>query len=192
MLTTDHGEQGGDHHLLGKLGYFEQSYHVPLIVRMPGAAGNGRAVDAFTESVDVVPTVLELLGAEVPRAVDGMSLKPFVEGRSPARWRDAAHWEFDFRDVSGGTAQAALGISADECSLAVHRGERYKYVHFAALPPLLFDLQSDPGELRDLSRDPAHAAARLACAEQLLAWRARHLERTLSGVELSSRGMFAL
>ena len=192
VLTTDHGEQGGDHHLLGKLGYFEQSYHVPLIVRMPGAAGNGMQVDLFTESVDVVPTIVDLLGAKVPRAVDGISLRPFVDGRAPARWREAAHWEFDFRDMLGGTAQAALGITADECSLAVHRGARYKYVHFAALPPLLFDLENDPGELQDLSGDPAHAAARLACAEQLLAWRARHLDRTLSGIELSARGSVGL
>ncbi len=192
VLTTDHGEQGGDHHLLGKLGFFEQSYHVPLIVRMPGAAGNGRRVEMFTESVDLMPTILDLLGAPLPRALDGASLRPFVEGGSPRNWRDAAHWEFDFRDVSGGTAQTALGIAADECSLAVHRGARYKYVHFAALPPLLFDLERDPGELHDLSGDPAYAAVRLQCAERLLAWRARHLDRTLTGIELTPRGPVAL
>lgn len=192
VLTTDHGEQGGDHHLLGKLGFFEQSYHVPLIVRMPGARANGSMVDAFTESVDLMPTILDLLGARIPRALDGASLRPFLEGRRPQRWRDAAHWEFDFRDVANATAQKALGISADECALAVHRGARYKYVHFAALPPLLFDLENDPGELRDLSCDPAHAAARLACAEALLAWRSRHLERTLTGIELAPGGPISL
>ncbi|MCL4745670.1 MAG: alkaline phosphatase family protein [Burkholderiaceae bacterium] len=191
-LTTDHGEQGGDHHLLGKLGYFEQSYHVPLILRVPGAAGNGRRVGAFTEAIDLMPTILDLLGAPVPRALDGVSLRPFVEGGVPRSWRDAAHWEFEFREVCGASAQTSLGISADECSLAVHRGARYKYVHFAALPPLLFDLERDPGELHDLSDDPAHATVRLQCAERLLAWRARHLDRTLTGIELTPRGPVTL
>ena len=61
------------------------------------------------------------------------------------------------------------------------RGERFKYVHFAGLKPLLFDLVYDPGELVDLGGDPAYGAVRVDCAEKLLAWRARssrpHLDR---------------
>ena len=36
VLTSDHGEQLGDHHLMGKIGYFDQSYHIPMIIRDPG------------------------------------------------------------------------------------------------------------------------------------------------------------
>ena len=68
-LTSDHGEMGGDHWLLEKLGYWDESYHVPLIVvdpRREADGGRGTVVDAVTESVDVLPTICEFIGAEVP------------------------------------------------------------------------------------------------------------------------------
>ena len=85
-----------------------------------------------------------------------------------------------------------LGLEADECAMAVIRDERFKYVHFTALPPILFDLESDPGELTNVADDPAYATARIAYAEKLLAWRARHLDRTLSGIELTANGPVSL
>ncbi|MBN9010292.1 MAG: alkaline phosphatase family protein, partial [Rhizobiales bacterium] len=154
ILTSDHGEMLGDHFMLGKAGFFDQAFHVPLIIADPRRAGAGR-VDAFTEAVDVMPTVLALAGGEAPRHLDGCSLAPFLAGEAPTSWRDAIHFEFDFRDVEHGTAQATLGLALDTCSLAVHRGARFKYVHFAGLPPLLFDLEQDPDELANLAEDPA-------------------------------------
>ena len=191
VLTSDHGEMAGDHHLFGKLGYFDQSYHIPLIIRAPGSA-TGRRVEAFTESVDVAPTILDWLGGPVPRAMDGASLRPFLIGETPDRWRDAAHWEFDFREIATGIAQARLGLDADDCALSVIRDGRFKYVHFTAMPPILFDLEADPGELTNVADDPAYATARIACAEKLLAWRARHLDRTLTGIELAVDGPVSL
>ena len=189
VLTTDHGEMMGDHHLFGKGGYFEQSYHVPLIVRDPGRPRtHGAAVEAFTEAVDVMPTLLDALGQPVPHQLDGRSLVPWLDGDQPLDWRRAAHWEFDFREVATGEAQAAFDLPLDACNLVVHRGERYKYVHFTGLPPLLFDLERDPGELENLADDANHRDIRLACAEELLAWRAQNLDRTLSHTELTERG----
>src|SRR3546814_1283596 len=78
----------------------------------------------------------------------------------PADWRCEAHWEFDFRDAATGAPQRTLGVDLDDCSLAVIRGERWKYVHFAGLPPLLFDLVDDPGELTNRAEDPACLADR--------------------------------
>ncbi len=189
VLTTDHGEMMGDHHLFGKGGYFDQSFHIPLIVRDPSRpAAHGTTVGAFTEAVDVMPTILEAIGAPVPHQLDGRSLVPFLDGHAPRAWREAVHWEFDFREVATGRAQRALGLPAERCNLAVHRTERVKYVHFAGLPPLLFDLEHDPGELTDRAGDPAWRDVRLACAEALLAWRAEHLDRTLTHIELTDRG----
>lgn len=189
VFTTDHGEMMGDHHLFGKGGYFEQSYHIPLIVRDPRRpAGHGGTVDAFTEAIDIVPTILEAAGAPLPNQLDGRSLLPFLDGAPPADWRRAAHWEFDFREVASGTAQAGLGLPADACNLSVLRQERYKYVHFGGLPPLLFDLQEDPRELRNLADEADYRDIRLACAEELLAWRARHLDRALTHIELTANG----
>ena len=193
VLTTDHGEMAGDHHLFGKLGYFDQSNHIPLIIRHPDAARRGAQVTAFSEAVDVTPTILDCLGGQVPRAMDGRSLKPFLEGGleqdEVPGWRQEAHWEYDFREVTSGRAQEALGLDLDDCNMSVIRDEAFKYVHFTGLPPLLFDLAADPGELNNLAEDPAYLGARLRYAEKLLNWRARHLERTLTGVELTPEGL---
>lgn len=190
VLTTDHGEMAGDHHLFGKLGYFDQANHIPLIIRHPEAADvAGKRIEAFSEAIDITPTILDCLDARIPRAMDGRSLKPYLEGRHSADARREVHWEFDFRDVASGTAQAALGLDLDDCSLSVIRDTAFKYVHFTGLPPLLFDLAADPGELHNLAEEPAHQATRLRYAEKLLAWRARHLDRTLTGLELTPDGV---
>src|SRR5258706_14258866 len=81
VFTSDHGENLGDHYMLHKLGWFDQSYHVPLIVRGPGVGvAANRTVDAFTEHVDVLPTICELLDSEVPLQCDGRALTPWLRG----------------------------------------------------------------------------------------------------------------
>ena len=187
-LTSDHGEMMGDHWALGKFGYFEESFHVPLVIRDPRQS-EARRVDAFTESIDIMPTLIDLAGGRPPRHIDGRSLRPLIAGDVPAGWRDAVHWEYDFREVATGAAQRALGLGLDTCSLAVRRDRRFKYVHFAGLRPLLFDLDEDADELYDRAGDGAYITARLDCAEKLLAWRARHLDRTLTGIELTPNGL---
>ena len=62
IFTSDHGEQIGDHHLIGKMGYFDQSYHIPLIIRNPDSAANehrGKRCNQFTENIDLMPTLLD-------------------------------------------------------------------------------------------------------------------------------------
>lgn len=188
LLTSDHGEQMGDHWMLGKAGYFDQSYHVPLFVRDPDAAadaGRGALLDVFTEHVDLMPTLLDWIGVPAPRQCDGRSLLPLVRGQPvPADWRDAVHWEFDFRDPISGAAERDLGLHMDQCTLNVRRTRRWKYVHFSALPPLLFDLAADPAELHDRSGDPAVADVLCSQAQALLSWRMRHADKTLTHMRI--------
>jgi len=193
VFTSDHGDLLGDHWQFSKYSYFDQAFHVPLIVRDPRAAaapGRGRKVAAFSENVDVMPTILEALGLEVPRQCDGLSLAPFLAGESPADWRAEAHWEYDFRDLIHRVPERALGLDSDQCLMNVIRGERYKYVHFTALPPVFFDLQEDPGETRNLAGDPAYAPLVLDHAQRLLSWRMEHEERGLTDCLLTSEGLF--
>jgi arylsulfatase A-like enzyme len=194
IFTSDHGEEMGDHWLLGKGGYFDGSYHIPLIIRDPrktADAGRDAKVGAFTEHVDIMPTLLESIGGEIPRQCDGASLAPFVAGAvAPRTWRRAAHWEFDFRDDAE-TAPGEHDLSSDECAMTIRRDGRFKYVHFTRLPPLLFDLAEDPHEMNDLASDPAYAATMLACAQDLLSWRMTHEERTLTHLRLTDDGVVA-
>ncbi|HJW42195.1 MAG TPA: alkaline phosphatase family protein [Rhizomicrobium sp.] len=195
VFTSDHGEQMGDHWLLGKCGYFDASYRIPLIIRDPrhGAdSARGTVVDCFTENVDIMPTMLEAIGAAIPLQCDGVSLRPFVEGRgAPANWRSEAHWEFDFRDPTDDTAERELSLTLHQCTMNIIRGTQYKYVHFTKLPPLLFDLEKDPGEFVNRATDPAYLPVMLECAQKLLSWRMNHDEQTLTHISLGPDGPVA-
>jgi len=189
VLTSDHGEQLGDHFLLGKLGFFDESYRIPLIIRDPRRlAGHGRTVNAFTESVDVMPTILDWIGQPAPGQSDGYSLAPWLDGNDPGGWREAVHWSFDFRDPQNQDAEAQFGLPSDGCTATVRRERDWKYVHFAGLPPLLFDLAHDPAETTDLSRDPARFGQRLAMAEAMLAWRQHKGYGALANTLLTADG----
>jgi hypothetical protein len=195
VLTSDHGEQLGDHHLLGKVGYFDQSFHIPMIVRDPSReadATRGTMVNHFTETIDTMPTLLEWLGRPIPRACDGRSLLPFVrQGGAPEDWRTEVHYEYDFRNVFYSQPESALNLPMDDCSLAVVQDEDYKYVHFAALPPLFFDLRKDPAQMVDQSGNPEYAAQMLTYARKMLDWRLRHADRTLTGYGASPEGLLS-
>ncbi|MBV8684611.1 MAG: sulfatase-like hydrolase/transferase, partial [Caulobacteraceae bacterium] len=98
VVTSDHGEQLGDHGLIGKGGFFEESYRILGIVRDPRpTARRGLVVDRFTENVDLFPTLCQAMGLPVPVQCDGLPLTPLLAGEPPPWWREAAHWEFDTR-----------------------------------------------------------------------------------------------
>lgn len=193
VFTSDHGDLLGDHWLVEKLAWFDGAYHVPMIVRDPRPEADGTrgaVVDAFTEHVDVTPTILDLLGRAVPRQCDGRTLRPFLEGAAPAGWRQAAHWEWDWRVVGSDLVERALGVTMEECNLAVRRDAHGKYVHFAgeALPPVYYDLDADPHESVNRAGDPEYAGRVLDAAQRMLSWRMRHQERTLTAVQLLPGG----
>ncbi len=193
VLTADHGDQMGAHWLMEKLGWWDESYHVPLIVHDPrvGAEARGRRVDAVTEHVDVMPTVLDWLGLPVPRQCDGRSLGAFVATGAAGvdDWRTEAHWQWDFSDPVHQGPEQLFGLPSGACTLDVLRGERWKYVQFAGLPPLLFDLVEDPDQLVDRAGDPTCAPEVADCAQRLLSWRMQHADRTLTGLKVTRRGL---
>ncbi len=191
VFTSDHGEQLGDHWQFNKYGFQAQTIHIPLILRDPDAtadAARGGEISAFSESVDVMPTILEWLGGEVPLACDGSSLLPFGRGETPADWREEGHWEHDFRDWRDSAGRHPLGLQPDLCAMAAIFDERYKYVHFTGLPPLFFDLADDPGEFVNRAEDPAYREPVLAYAQKMLSWRMNHADRSLAAIRLGAEG----
>ena len=187
VFTADHGEMAGDHWMLGKSGFFPQAFHVPLVVRAPGGA-RGRRVAAFTEHVDLMPTLLEEAGLPIPLQCDGHALGAFLRGGQPGRWRTAVHYEHDVGDLESGWHRTALGLDDDACGLAVRLDGRHALVAFAGLPDLLFDLERDPGWQVDRSADPDMAPVRADLASAMLAWRMRYADRRLSSALLTPAG----
>jgi arylsulfatase A-like enzyme len=186
LLTSDHGEQLGDHGMMGKLGFYDQSQQVPLIIRDPFLDdARGRAIDAFTQSVDLVPTMLDWAELDVPNGVDGRSLESFLCGQQPPQdWRTSVHWTYDFRDVVSRAAEDRFHLTPEQCTCSVLRSDRYKYVHFPTLPLLLFDLDRDPQETRNLAEDSEYRDVRLQCAEQMLTFFSTHRDETLALTKL--------
>jgi len=190
VFTSDHGEQLGDHYLLGKIGYFDESFRVPLVICDPGnPARHGEVEAAFTESVDLMPTMIEWLGGESPQVCDGRSLTPLLSTGKPVDWRTELHYEYDFRDIFYSQPQQDLGLTASESSLCVIQDGDYKYVHFAALPPLFFDLRADPGQFHNLAKDPAFASLVRDYAQKSLSWRLKHADRSLTHYRSSPEGL---
>ena len=186
IVTSDHGEQLGDHGLLQKVGWFEESHHIPLIWRDPRHAG-GRIVDHFTESVDVVPTLAETWDQPVPLQCDGLPLTPFLAGDEPSWWRDAATWEFDWRFalIPFGEYPWPWDRRLEKQHLTVRRDARTAFVQFDDGTSLCFDIAADP-TWRTPVTDPARI---LAIAQDMLVWRSVHADRTLTGMLVQDGGV---
>ncbi|MCU1397068.1 MAG: phosphonate monoester hydrolase, partial [Acidimicrobiales bacterium] len=188
VVTADHGEQLGDHGLLQKLGFFEQSYHVLGIIRDPRHPdAHGTVVEQFTENIDIFPTICDAIGIDVPGQCDGLPLTPFLRGQAPPWWRDAAHWEFDWRFLTIGRHPHPWpwDRALEQRNLSVRRDADVQYVQFGDGSWLCFDLAADP-TARTTIDDPAIV---LDQAQKMLVWRANHLDRTLTDMLVESGGI---
>lgn len=191
VLMADHGEMLGEHHMWGKQNIYDAAYRVPLIIRDPRqSAQHGTVVEALTESIDITPTILDLIGQKIPTAMDGASLQPFLAGETPVEWRDCVHLELDYAEPDKTTKwQEATGVAFYDANISILREERWKLVHFNGdLPPLLFDLRKDPFEMTDLAQMPEHGGTVLRLTRKLLSFRMSNGDRTLTSYKITADG----
>jgi arylsulfatase A-like enzyme len=186
VVTSDHAEQLGDQGLIQKAGFFESSYAILGIVRDPRFDHVG-VVDDFTENIDIMPTLCEAMGIPVPTQCDGFPLTPFLHGERPGSWRDAAHWEWDWRDVfiPRGGHEWPWDRRLERQNLAVQRSRDRAFVHFGDGSWRCFDLAADPTWQTEVT-DPQVV---LREATEMLSWRSRHLDRTMTGMLLQDGGI---
>ncbi len=157
VFLGDHGFHLGDHGFWSKYSMLAATHRAPLIIRVPGAAGNGKPCPGIIEFVDFVPTLCELAGLKAPAGVEGVSFAPLFA--DPARpWKKAAF-------ITEGDSEDGDGVRTPAFSyLEFKRGE---------MPAALFDLTKDPWETVNVIDDPAYAAAKNEMAALLKAgWRA--------------------
>lgn len=177
VVTADHGEMLGDYGVWGKSSFHDASFHVPLMIRVPGESPC--RIMGMTETVDIAPTLLDLIGHPVPHSMNGTSLRTMI--RDGAGGKSVSFSEHDFGDPVNPTAlQRELGLSAPEANFAILRTDSHKLVHFAAgLPQVLHDL-TDAGEMRDISALPKSQAICLDLSRQMLCHRMVHPESTFA------------
>jgi choline-sulfatase len=133
VVVGDHGEGLGEH---GEdthgIFLYDSTTHVPLMVKLPGQEAKGREVAAQVRTTDILPTVLDLLGAQPPAQLDGESLKPYFAGEASGR---TAFGETDYPLRFG---------------WAPLRSVRAGGIKFIEAPrPELYDLHADPKELHN-------------------------------------------
>jgi arylsulfatase A-like enzyme/Tfp pilus assembly protein PilF len=143
VALADHGEMLGEHEEQAH-GFFvyDAAVHIPLIVAGPGVPA--RAVAEQVRIVDVMPTVLDLLGVPAPQGVQGVSLRPLARGERLGLVARSESWYPRYH----------YGWS----ELSSIQDGRFKYIR--APRAELYDLSADPREANDLSRqDPQRLAA---------------------------------
>jgi arylsulfatase A-like enzyme len=137
VVTADHGEGMFEHGYMGHaFGHFREVADVPLIVLGEGLTDKGFKVDVVSSHIDIVPTILDLLGVAKSPAIQGQSLEPLITTRG---------------------AWTPRVVSLEYGRSFALRARRWKYIVDYQGQESVFDLQTDPGEQKDLAQVPAGA-----------------------------------
>ncbi|MGE0378265.1 MAG: sulfatase [Planctomycetaceae bacterium] len=177
VFSSDHGDQLLEHGLMGKNCFFEASIRVPLIIRYPDTVRPG-VNHELVESVDVLPTLIELAGLPEPYENQGRSLVPLIaESERAYEPREAVFSENVIPEVitSGDDIefefQKGLGIKGIRHPDAkMVRTNRWKYVYYPEGYAELYDLEADPQEMHNLAGEPEFAEVESFMQERLLYW----------------------
>ncbi len=156
VFTSDNGYFHMEHRRWDKRLAYEESLRIPLLVVYPGRIQAGSTVTQLVTNADFAPTILSYVGLPVPPQMQGKSMKPLFEEKNPL-WRTSVFYEYWKDLVHSIPTMTAL------------RTDRYKLITYPEIDDLdeLFDLETDPHEMTNLARDPAHAALHAAMKAQL-------------------------
>jgi arylsulfatase A-like enzyme len=148
-LWGDHGYKLGEYGQFNKHSNYEIDTRIPLMIRTPGMKSGGRKSNAFVETVDIYPTLLELAGLDNAQPVEGLSFAPLVE--APDRpWKTATFQQYP-RNARDSDGVGDVPISRNLMGYAV-RTDAFRYVVWLETDTgkitarELYDLRIDPGE----------------------------------------------
>ena len=149
ILTSDHGDEFSEHGQMTHQTLYQGVLHVPLIVRWPGRVDAGLELDGLVQGADLMPSILELADLEPWAAVQGRSWVPALDG-TPLEWEHA--W-------------SELGTPLNE-QASMRLGEYKMIADRKTRRGILFDVQADPTEQRELSAERPEVASELGAAMQ--------------------------
>jgi len=170
VFTSDHGDMMGEHAMFLKSCYYEHSSRVPMVMRFPEKFPAGKRIRQNVSLVDLTRALVDLAGApdggeDGTPPLDGDSLAPLAEGKAP-NWKDEAFGEYCANFTLAPTAMLKKG--------------RYKLNWYHREEPELYDLEEDPGERRNLAKDPRRKDELDALEKSLMArWDPNELETAI-------------
>lgn len=159
IYTSDQGFFLGEHGWFDKRWIFEESLRTPLLVRWPGVTKPGSVSDTIVSNLDYSETILDACGVQPSPEMQGRSMRPVLEGQAPADWRKAFYYHY-YEHPGPHNVARQYGVIT----------EQYKLVYFYE-PDMnyweLFDLKTDPHELKSVYDDPNYTQVRKDLHEQL-------------------------
>jgi arylsulfatase A-like enzyme len=140
VYTSDQGFYLGENGWFDKRFAYDVSMQTPLLIRWPAVIKKGMTSDALVQNIDFAPTLLDLIGAKIPKTMQGMSLKPILTGQTKKLSRKYLYYHY-YEFVKDHTVIPHRAV----------RSDRYKLIHFYTVDEWeLYDLAKDPGELNNL------------------------------------------
>lgn len=170
VFSSDHGDMLWSHGRRNKQQPYEESIHIPLIVRWPGHLPAGKVEDVLIGVSDHTPTLLGLAGVTAPAEMNGRDLSGRLLGRkvvAPASVFLNEHASFDQAQIW----QPWRGV----------RTQRYTYARWLQGGTLLFDNEADPYQTRNLALEPGHEMVLTELETELQGWLARLGDKFMSG-----------
>lgn len=147
VVASDHGYFYGEHGLsIERRLAYEESIRIPILMRLPSLIKAGTTADDIALTIDLAPTFVDVAGGAIPTAVQGRSLMPLAEGKTPKDWRHSFFVEYYSDTVF--PRMNKMGYKAV-------RNDRWKYINYLDQSGAdeLYDLQADPYELNNLAQD---------------------------------------
>ena len=155
VFTSEHGDQLGEHSIFQKAVFYEQSVKVPLLMRVPWLGREQQMVPGRWSHIDLVPTLLDLIGSAIPDHLQGSSRAPVLAGEETMDGVDAVI-DWNGRD----RARHGLGLEVDRVQNIPHRGligsDGWKINLSVGDRCELYDLNTDPYEQANVFDDPAN------------------------------------
>ena len=160
VFTSDHGYWYGEHCLdLERRLAYEEAIRIPMLVRYPPTIKAGTKPEQLVLSIDLASTLLEMAGVTPGKHLQGRSWVPIFTGKANT-WRSSFLVEYYSDKVFPRIVN--MGYKAV-------RNQRYKYIHYTELEGMneLYDLDTDPYELRNIINDPAMAGTLMEMKKEL-------------------------